>query len=121
VLICAVLAVAAALGAAVWQRRQRLAALRTIGFHRNQLWRMILVEAVILLALGGVVGALLGLYAQAIASRWLELTTGFSVVYSPALVLAGAALAALTLFAAAAAALPGRFAAGVSPRLAFSE
>lgn len=121
VLICAVLAVAAAMGAAVWQRRQRLAALKTIGYHRGQLWRLIVMEAGILLSFGGMIGAGLGLYAQIIASRWLELTTGFSVSYSPAVGLAGVALAALIVFATAVAALPGRLAAGVSPRVAFSE
>jgi putative ABC transport system permease protein len=121
VLICAVLAVAAAMGVAVWQRRQRLAALKTMGFRRGQLLRLITMEAVVLLTVGGAIGAGLGLYAQAVASRWIELTSGSSVSYSPALGLAGATLAVLVVLATAAAALPGRLASGVPPRAAFSE
>jgi putative ABC transport system permease protein len=121
VLICAVLAVAAAMGVAVWQRRRRLATLKTIGFRRGQLLRLIVVEAVILLTVGGAVGAGLGLYAQAVASRWVELTSGSSVSYSPALDLAAATVVVLVVLATVAAAVPGRLAAGVSPRAAFSE
>jgi putative ABC transport system permease protein len=121
VLICAVLAVAAAMGVAVWQRRQRLAALKTIGFSRAQLLRLIVMETIVLLTLGGTIGALLGLYAQAVASRWVEFTSGSSVSYSPALGLAAVVLAVLVTLATAAAALPGRLASGVSPRAAFSD
>lgn len=121
VLTCAILAVAAAMGVAVWQRRQRLAALKTIGFRRSQLLRLIAAEAVILLTLGGAVGAVLGLYAQAVASRWIEVTSGSSVSYAPAVALAGLTLVLLVLLATAAAALPGRFASRVSPRAAFSD
>lgn len=119
VLTCAVLAVAAAMSVAVWQRRQRLAALKTIGFRRRQLLWLIVGEAMLLLTIGGAIGAALGLYAQAVASRWIELTSGSSVAYFPAVGLAATTLVLLVVLATAAAALPGRFASGVSLRAAF--
>jgi putative ABC transport system permease protein len=121
VLICAVLAVAAAMGVAAWQRRQRLAALKTMGFRRSQLLGLIVLETVLLLSVGGGTGAALGLYGQAVASRWVELTSGSSVAYEPALGLAAATLAVLVIAATAVAAIPGRLAAAVPPRAAFSD
>jgi len=121
VLVCAILAVAAAMGAAVSQRRQRIAALKTLGFRRRQLLWLIVVEALLLLTAGGVVGAGLGLYGQAIASRWVELSSGSSVAYAPAIGLAATTLASVAVLATAAAAIPGHFVTRVPPRAAFGE
>lgn len=84
-LIAAALSVASALGAAIWQRRARLASLRIQGFDYRQLWRALLIESIVLLAIGGLDGALLGVYGHALASRWLQLTTGFPAPFSLAL------------------------------------
>lgn len=81
-LIAAALSVASALGAAIWQRRARLASLRIQGFDYRQLWRALLLESLILLSIGGVDGAVLGVYGHALASRWLQLTTGFPAPFS---------------------------------------
>lgn len=121
VLVCAVLSVAAAMGVAVWQRRQRLAALKAIGFRRGQLLQLIALEVVVVLTLGGGTGALLGLYGQAVASRWIESASGSSVAYSPALALATATVGLLVVLATAAATVPGRLASQVPPRAAFAD
>ena len=80
--IAAGLSVAIALTAAVWQRRTRLAALKIQGFSRLQLWRALLLESGLLLGVGCVVGALLGVYGHLLASRWLRLETGFPAPFA---------------------------------------
>jgi putative ABC transport system permease protein len=120
-LITGALAVAASLGAAIWQRRARLAAMKTWGYDHLQLWRSLLLEGVILLGLGCFDGALLGIYGHALADRWLRLTTDF-----PAPFTTGAEQIVLTLMlviciALVIIALPGFVAASVSPSVSFQE
>jgi putative ABC transport system permease protein len=80
--ITAALAVAAALGAAVWQRRARFAALKVQGFDEWQLWRSLLLEGTIVLTIGCLVGATLGIYGHALLNRYLQQTTGFPAPFS---------------------------------------
>ncbi len=80
--IVAVLAMAAAMGAMVWQRRPRLAKLKLEGIARVSLWRTILLESLMLLLVGCLTGALFGLYGQQLADRALAHVINFPVVYS---------------------------------------
>jgi putative ABC transport system permease protein len=120
-LIAAALSVASALSAVIWQRRARLASLRIQGFDYRQLWRALLLESLILLSIGGADGAVLGVYGHALASRWLQLTTGFPAPFSLAvpqilttfLLVAGMALAVI--------ALPGLRAARVPAQVGLQE
>lgn len=99
-LVTAALAVAAVLGASIWQRRGRLASLKAQGFDRVQLWRALVLESAIAVAIGCVDGAALGLYGHALASRWLEASTGFPAPFSVGiggLLLAPAIVAAVTV------------------------
>jgi putative ABC transport system permease protein len=119
--IAAALAIAAALSAAIWQRRPRLAALKTQGFDNRQLWRALLLEAAVVLVVGCAVGATLGIYGHALASRYLQMTTGFPAPFSLAgtqllLTLVGVAGTALFVIA-----LPGWLAAKAPARLSFQE
>ena len=120
-LIAAALSVASALGAAIWQRRARLASLRIQGFDYRQLWRALLLESLILLSIGGLDGAVLGVYGHALASRWLQLTTGFPAPFS----LAGAQILETFLLVAAMAiaviAIPGLRAAKVPANVGLQE
>lgn len=118
-LIAAALAVAAALSAAIWQRRPRLAALKTQGFDQRQLWRALLLEAAIILIVGCTVGALLGIYGHALASRYLQMTTGFPAPFSLAPAQLLYALAGVAGTALAVVALPGWLAAKVPARVGF--
>ncbi|HXC24167.1 MAG TPA: FtsX-like permease family protein, partial [Solirubrobacteraceae bacterium] len=77
VLITGALAVAASLGAVIWQRRTRLAAMKMWGYDHLQLWRSLLFEGAILLTIGCFDGTLFGIYGHAFADRWLRLTTDF--------------------------------------------
>ncbi len=120
-LIAAALSVASALGAAIWQRRARLASLRIQGFDYRQLWRALLLESLILLSIGGLDGAVLGVYGHALASRWLQLTTGFPAPFS----LAGTQILETFLLVAAMAlaviAIPGLRAARVPASVGLQE
>jgi putative ABC transport system permease protein len=121
VLIAAIAAVAAALAAALWQRRTRLAALRSQGFGYAQLWRGLLVEAGLLVAIGSALGAAIGLYGQLLLTRWFRLTTGFPALYSPAGLSALAMLGLIAVMTLLVAAIPGYLAARADPRLSFQE
>jgi putative ABC transport system permease protein len=120
-LIAAALAVAAALGAAVWQRRPRLAALKIQGFDEWQLWRSLLLEGAIVLAIGCAVGAILGIYGHALASRYLQTTTGFPAPFTIAGVQLIGTLSLVAAIAIFVVALPGWAAARVPPRASFQE
>jgi putative ABC transport system permease protein len=118
-LIAAALAVAAALGAAVWQRRARLAALKIQGFEEWQLWRSLVLEGAVVLALGCAIGAVLGVYGHALANRYLQLATGFPAPFSLA---GGQVLTALALVSGIAllvVAIPGWIATRVPARASF--
>ena len=121
ILVVAVLAMAAAIGNMVWQRRPRLAKLKLEGFPRGELWRTILLESVILLAVGCLTGAIFGLYGQQLLDRALANVINFPVVYSVAVVSALVSLAIVTATAAAIIAIPGYLAAGVAPAVALQD
>ncbi len=120
-LIAAALAVASALSAIVWQRRLRLAAHKMRGYDSWQLWRAVVLESAVTVGVGSLVGALVGICGHALASRFLERTTGFPASFSlgPARVLLTLALTgAITLVVIA---IPGMLAARVSPRAILRE
>jgi putative ABC transport system permease protein len=120
-LITAALAVASGLSAAIWQRRARLASLKIQGYDQRQLWRALLLESAIMLGIGCVVGAVLGVYGHALASRWLKLTTGFPAPFSVGFGQVFLTLALITGIALAVVALPGFAAARVPARVSFQE
>ncbi|MGA2454379.1 MAG: FtsX-like permease family protein [Solirubrobacteraceae bacterium] len=121
ILVVAVLAMAAAIGSMVWQRRPRLAKLKLEGFPRAELWRTILLESVLLLAVGCGTGALFGLYGQQLLDRALANVINFPVVYSVAVGAALASLAIVTTTALVIVAIPGYLAAGVAPAVALQD
>ncbi len=63
VLVAAVLAMGAAMGAAIWQRRPRLAGMKVDGYSDVELWRALLCECSAA-GSGCSIGALFGLYGQ---------------------------------------------------------
>jgi putative ABC transport system permease protein len=115
VLISAMLAMAAAMGGMIWQRRPALAALKVHGFPEGELWRALLLESGLLLGTGCLIGAVFGLYGQVLLSRALEAITGFPVFYSTAGLVALGILALVTVVAVAMLALPGWLAVRVAP------
>jgi putative ABC transport system permease protein len=121
ILVVAVLAMAAAIGNMVWQRRPRLAKLKLEGFPRMELWRTILLESVILLALGCGCGAAFGLYGQQLLDRALANVINFPVVYSLAALPALSSLAIVVASAVTILAIPGYLAAGVPAAVALQD
>jgi putative ABC transport system permease protein len=119
--IVAVLAIAAAIGAMIWQRRPRLAKLKLEGLPRADLWRTILLESLLLLGVGCILGAIFGLYGQQLADRALANTINFPVVYSITALTALSSLALMTLTALAILVVPGYLAASVPAGLALQD
>jgi putative ABC transport system permease protein len=120
-LIAAALAVASALSATVWQRRMRLASHKMQGYDTWQLWRAVVLESAVTVGVGAVVGAVIGVCGHALASRFLERTTGFPAPFSIAplqVLLTLGLVGAITLLVIA---LPGMLAARVSPRAMLQE
>ena len=106
-LIAAVLAMAAAMGAMIWQRRPQLADLKVDGFRRGVLWRALLWESALLLGAGCSIGALFGVYGQLLLSHALATVTGFPVVFSVGVLVAFGSFALVTRVAVAIVAVPG--------------
>jgi putative ABC transport system permease protein len=121
ILVVAVLAVAAAIGNMVWQRRPRLAKLKLEGFPRAELWRTVLLESLLLLGVGCLTGAVFGLYGQQLLDRALANVINFPVVHSVAALPALLSLAIVTAAAAVIVAIPGYLAAGVPPAVALQD
>ncbi len=120
-LISSALALAAALSTAIHQRRSRLAALKAQGFDRLQLWRSLLLESVVIVGVGSVDGALLGLYGHALADRYLRLSSGFPAPFNVGAVGLGVTLVLIAGISLAVIALPGYSAAGVPTQASFQE
>ncbi len=78
-LLAAILAIAAALTSAIWQRRTSLAGLRLSGAAPHRLRRVLLTEAVLMLAAACLTGAVAGVYGQLIIDSYLRHVTGFPV------------------------------------------
>jgi putative ABC transport system permease protein len=117
VLIAAVLAMATALIGLMWQRRPRLAQLKIDGFTDAEVRRALIVEALVLVGGGALLGAAFGLYGQVLLDRALSAITGFPVFVSVGVV--GAIVGAVLVTAAAVAivSVPGAAAARTDARL----
>jgi len=120
-LFAAAISMAAAMSAAVWQQRRRLAVLRMQGFETGQVWRVLLLQSALVLTIGAVLGAVFGLAGQVLATRWTGLTTGFPTIFSPALLLAVLTLGGVALIALVIASVPGYAASRVSPSVSFQN
>jgi putative ABC transport system permease protein len=119
--IAAVLAMAAAMGAMIWQRRPRLAKLKLEGLGRTVLLGTILLESLMLVGVGSLTGALFGLYGQQLADRALANVINFPVAHTITVLPALRSLALVTVTALAILALPGYLATRVSAALALAD
>lgn len=121
VLIAAALAIAFALSATISARRIDIAARKTEGYDTKQLWRSLLCESTIVLSIGCLDGAILGIYGHALASRWLRVSQGFPAPFSPNLSGVFLALTIISSIALAIIAVFGLRTARVPPRLNLQE
>lgn len=121
ILVAAALAMAAAMGGMIWQRRRRLADLKLAGISHRELWRALLLESAFLLAIGSAVGAAYGLYGEQLLNRALKSVTGFPVDSSLGLLVALLSFAVVVSVACLVAMVPGYLAARVSLDVAFRD
>jgi putative ABC transport system permease protein len=121
VLIAGVLAMAAAMGALIWQRRPQLADMKVDGFDRSVLWRSLLIESCILLGAGCSIGASFGIYGQLLLSHALATVTGFPVIFSVGALLALGSFLLVTAVAVVIVAVPGYVAARVRPSISLQD
>ncbi len=75
----AILAMAAALGSSIWQRRKSLAELRLEGAPRRQIQLVLFAESALMLSAGCLTGAIAGVYGQVVIDGYLKHVTGFPV------------------------------------------
>ena len=106
VITAAVLAIAAAMLGSVWQRRQRLWGLISLGMGSRQLYRAIFFETGVILLIGCFIGIVFGFVGQALGGRWMSLTAAYSVPYVPAWGLALRTVTLAAVLAVIAAAIP---------------
>jgi putative ABC transport system permease protein len=120
-LLAAILAMAAALTSAIWQRRASLAGLRLSGVRPSRLRLILLVESALMLGAGCATGAVMGIYGQLVIDGYLEHVTGFPVA---SLTTSPRPLQVFTIVIAVVLAIvtvPGWLASRVRPTLAFNE
>lgn len=125
--VAAGLSLAAGTIAAIWQRRLSLAVLHLSGHSPVELWRVLLLEAALVLGTGCLAGAAAGTIGHYLLTRWLRSTTGYPAPFEAdaaqgllvvgnvlAIALALIAIASLAAVRAAERVAPGRV--SVSPR-----
>lgn len=120
-LIAAALAVAAVIGAMIWQRRPRLAKLKLEGFSPTLLWRTIVLESVLLVGVGSLAGGLLALLGQRLLDQALRHVVNYPVQVSIGIVPVLESIALVTTAAVAIVAIPGLFAVRVPASAAMEE
>jgi predicted lysophospholipase L1 biosynthesis ABC-type transport system permease subunit len=120
-LAAAVLAMAAALASAIWQRRMSLAGLRLAGVRPHRLRLILLSESALMLGAGCATGALAGVAGQIVIDRYLRHVTGFPVATLGASLRPFEVYTFVIATVLAFASIPGWLASRVSPALAFNE
>jgi putative ABC transport system permease protein len=120
-IIAAALAMAAAMGASIWQRRPSLASLRIQSFRPSQLRVILLFESVLVLGTGCFIGAFAGVYGHELIDRYLRLVTGFPAPFSPATPQMLETTVAIIAAALIVLSIPGYIASRVPPSLALQE
>lgn len=117
-MIAAALAMAAAMGAGIWQRRATLASLRIHSFSPGQLRIILIYESILVLATGAIAGAISGSYGHLLSDRFLRLTTGFPAPFAFSGAHTVQTILLIVIAALLALAIPGYAASKVSPQLA---
>ncbi len=120
-MIAAALAMAAAIGAGIWQRRASLASLRIHSFTPWQLRAVLAFESVLVLGTGGLVGAVAGIYGHLLCDRYLRLTTGFPAPFAVEGLHTVQTILLIVVGALVVLAIPGYVASQAPPQLALQD
>ncbi len=107
VLLAGALAVAGALAAMIWQRRELIAFVKCVGYQRLVLWRWLVCESALLLVAGCSIGAVFGVYGQLLCSHALASVTGFPISVGVEVIIALSSIALVSIVAVAIVSLPG--------------
>jgi putative ABC transport system permease protein len=119
--LATILAMAAALGSSIWQRRVSLAELLLDGAPRRRLRRVLLTESLLMLSAGCLAGAVVGVYGQFVIDAYLKQVTGFPVVSIAAVTRPIEMFALVIAVVLVLVSLPGWRASRVRPALGLSE
>ncbi len=119
--LAAILAMAAALGSSIWQRRASLAELLLDGAPRGLLRLVLLTEAMLMLCAGCLTGAIAGVYGQFVIDSYLKHITGFPVASIATLARPIETFALVIAAVLLLVSLPGWRASQVRPALGLSE
>jgi putative ABC transport system permease protein len=120
-MVAASLAMAAAIGAGIWQRRASLASLRLHSFSQWQLRGVLVCESVLVLGAGGLAGAVAGMYGHLLCDRYLRLTTGFPAPFAVEGAHTVQTVLLIVLGALVVLAVPGYVASQAPPQLALQD
>ncbi|MGH2911352.1 MAG: ABC transporter permease [Solirubrobacteraceae bacterium] len=120
-ILAAILAMAAALGSGIWQRRVSLAELLLDGASRQRLRRILLTESLLMLSAGCLAGAVVGVYGQFVIDSYLKHITGFPVTSIATLARPIEMFALVMAVVLVLVSLPGWRASRVRPALGLSE
>jgi putative ABC transport system permease protein len=120
-LAAAILAMAAALGSSIWQRRLSLAGLRLSGVRPARVRRILITESVLMLSAGCLTGALAGVLGEVVIDAYLRRATGFPVARAAAGWRPAEVFALVLATVLAITALPTWLAARVSPTLTLND
>jgi len=116
VLLASALALAGAMTSLIWQRRERIAAIRVQGYTPLVLWLWLCLESVLMLGTGCCMGAIFGIAGQLLLSHALAAVTGFPIslgIETTVIILSFAWATALALTIIA---VPGTLAVQTPPR-----
>ncbi|HEX7290430.1 MAG TPA: FtsX-like permease family protein, partial [Conexibacter sp.] len=119
--VAAALSLAAGTVAAIWQRRVSLAVLRISGHLPGELWRVLLLEAALVLGTGALAGLLAGLAGHRLLARWLADSTGYPAPFALNAAQVAVVVASILGTALALIALASARASRVEQRMAFHE
>jgi putative ABC transport system permease protein len=121
-LVCAaILAMAAALGSSIWQRRGSLAELLLDGAPRRRLLPILLTESLLVLSAGCLTGTLSGIYGQFVIDSYLNHITGFPVSAIATVVRPIETLVLVVAAVLVVVSLPAWLASRVSPALGLTD
>lgn len=116
-LVAAILAMGAAMGALLWQRRSSVSRQKLDGHRTGRMWGTLAIESGTLFVTGALAGAVFGLLGQLLFSRGLESIMGFPVETQLRPDVAVFTFGAVTLVALAVVAIPGYVVARTRPSL----
>jgi putative ABC transport system permease protein len=119
--IAAALAMAAAMGAGIWQRRASLASLRINSFSPWQLRGVLTCESLLVFGTGALAGAIAGIYGHLLIDRFLRLTTGFPAPFAVEGIYTVQTILLIVIGAFLALTIPGYIASQVPPQLALQD